>query len=319
MNGEQTKNKVLLVYNPKSGNGLFKNNLDKIIRSFQDIGMIVQPVRADNSLKLEDVLSNLDDSYRKVIAAGGDGTINVVVNCMVKSGCDLPLAIFPAGTANDFASYFNIPTGIDGMISIALEDHYVPVDVGKYNDRYFVNVAAIGSVIDVSQKTETGMKNALGIMAYYLKALTEIPSLKPVPITVKTPEREFTESIFFMVVLNGNSAGGFRNLGAHSSINDGLLDVIMFKGVNFIRLPMLLMSVLQGRHDENDNVIYFQTEKIHIESDINVSTDIDGEVGEPLPLDIELLPKKLLVNVSPYELEQELSEEAERCETEDGE
>lgn len=319
MNGEHTKNKVLLVYNPKSGNGLFKNNLDKIIRSFQDIGMIVQPVRADNSLKLEDVLSNLDDSYRKVIAAGGDGTINVVVNCMVKSGCDLPLAIFPAGTANDFASYFNIPTGIDGMISIALEDHYVPVDVGKYNDRYFVNVAAIGSVIDVSQKTETGMKNALGIMAYYLKALTEIPSLKPVPITVKTPEREFTESIFFMVVLNGNSAGGFRNLGAHSSINDGLLDVIMFKGVNFIRLPMLLMSVLQGRHDENDNVIYFQTEKIHIESDINVSTDIDGEVGEPLPLDIELLPKKLLVNVSPYELEQELSEEAERCETEDGE
>lgn len=319
MNGEQTKNKVLLVYNPKSGNGLFKNNLDKIIRSFQDIGMIVQPVRADNSLKLEDVLSNLDDSYRKVIAAGGDGTINVVVNCMVKSGCDLPLAIFPAGTANDFASYFNIPTGIDGMISIALEDHYVPVDVGKYNDRYFVNVAAIGSVIDVSQKTETGMKNALGIMAYYLKALTEIPSLKPVPITVKTPEREFTESIFFMVVLNGNSAGGFRNLGAHSSINDGLLDVIMFKGVNFIRLPMLLMSVLQGRHDENDNVIYFQTEKIHIESDIDVSTDIDGEVGEPLPLDIELLPKKLLVNVSPYELEQALSEESERCETEDGE
>ncbi|MCR4601444.1 MAG: YegS/Rv2252/BmrU family lipid kinase [Clostridia bacterium] len=319
MNGEQTKNKILLVYNPKSGNGLFKNNLDKIIRSFQDIGMMVQPVRADNSLKLEEVLSNLDDSYRKVIAAGGDGTINVVVNCMVKSGCDLPLAIFPAGTANDFASYFNIPTGIDGMISIALEDHYVPVDVGKYNDRYFVNVAAIGSVIDVSQKTETGMKNALGIMAYYLKALTEIPSLKPVPITVKTPEREFTESIFFMVVLNGNSAGGFRNLGAHSSINDGLLDVIMFKGVNFIRLPMLLMSVLQGRHDENDNVIYFQTEKIHIESDIDVSTDIDGEVGEPLPLDIELLPKKLLVNVSPYEQEQELSEEAERCETEDGE
>lgn len=319
MNGEQEKNKVLLVYNPRSGNGLFKSNLDLIINRFQENGMIVQPLRADNSVKLETVLSRLDGSFRKVIAAGGDGTINVVVNAMIKTGCDLPLAVFPAGTANDFASYFNIPTGIEDMISIALEDHYVPVDVGKYNDRYFVNVAAIGSVIDVSQKTETGMKNALGIMAYYLKALTEIPSLRPVNVTIKTPEREFTESIFFMVVLNGSSAGGFRNLGTHSSINDGLLDVVMFKGVNFVRLPMMLMSVIQGKHDENDNVIYFQTEKLHIESDVDVSTDIDGEMGEPLPLDIELLRERLLINVSEYEAEQDKPEDTEGSEAEDGE
>lgn len=319
MNGEQIKNKVLLVYNPRSGNGLFKSNLDLIIHRFQERGMLVQPLRADNSVKLESVLAGLDGTYKKLIAAGGDGTINIVVNSMIKTGCDLPLAIFPAGTANDFASYFNIPTGIEAMISIALEDNYVPVDVGKYNDRYFVNVAAIGSVIDVSQKTETGMKNAVGIMAYYLKALTEIPSLKPVTVTVKTPEKEFTESIFFMVVLNGSSAGGFRNLGAHSSINDGLLDVIMFKDVNFVRLPMLLMSVLKGKHDEKDSVIYFQTEKIHIESDIDVSTDIDGEVGEPLPLDIELLREKLLINVSDSELENTLPGDAECSEAEDGE
>ncbi|MGP1442225.1 MAG: YegS/Rv2252/BmrU family lipid kinase [Anaerovoracaceae bacterium] len=289
--------KVLLVYNPSSGNGMFKNNLDKIISRFQAKGMMVQPVRIDANIKINDVIKNLDESCKKIIAAGGDGTINSVVNALILNDKDIPLAVFPAGTANDFAHYFGIPTDINSMLEIALEDNYVPADVGRYNDRYFVNVAAIGSVIDVSQKTEASVKNVLGIMAYYLKALTELHSLKPVKVEIRTPEMKLSEEIFFMVVLNGNSAGGFRKLGIHSSINDGVLDVIIFKEMPIIEIPILIFDVLHGRHENNDKVIYFQTKKIQIDSEEKISTDIDGETGEPLPLDIEIVDRRIRVNV----------------------
>lgn len=290
-------NRVLLVYNPSAGNGMFKNNLDKIISKFQAKGMLVQPVRIDENIQINDIIKNSKLSYKKIIAAGGDGTINSVVNALIANDKDIPLAVFPAGTANDFAHYFGIPTDINGMIDIALEDNYVTADVGKYNDRYFVNVAAIGSVIDVSQKTETSVKNVLGIMAYYLKALTELHSLKPVKVDIRTPDMKLSEEIFFMVVLNGSSAGGFRKLGIHSSINDGVLDVIIFKEMPMIEIPMLIFDVLHGKHENSDRVIYFQTKEIHIESEEQISTDIDGETGEPLPLDIEIVDKRVRVNV----------------------
>ena len=291
------KNKVLLIYNPKSGSGMFQSNLDKIVAKFQSRGMIVVPLRADGNVSIESFLSGLNEAqYRKIIAAGGDGTINIVVNAMMKNDLHVPLALFPAGTANDFAHYFDIPTDIDGMLSIALEDNYMDADLGKCNDRYFVNVAAIGPVIDVSQKTDATMKNALGIVAYYLRGLSEVKSLKPVEFTITSPQINFTGDIFFMVVMNGNSAGGFRRLGVQSSINDGLLDVIIFKEMNFMELLPLAINVLQGRHDENKNVIYFQTPSLRIESPADMSTDVDGERGEPLPLDIEIVPRRLKIN-----------------------
>ncbi len=291
------RNKVLLIYNPRSGNGMFKNNLDLIVRKFQSRGMIVMPVRADGSISIDQLLSEIDVTYyRKIIAAGGDGTINIVVNAMIRNDIRLPLALFPAGTANDFAHYFDIPTDIDGMMAIALGDNYTEADVGKCNDKYFVNVAAIGSVIDVSQKTDAAMKNALGIVAYYLRGLSEMTSLKPVEVKITSPEYNFTEKIFFMVVMNGNSAGGFRKLGVQSSINDGLLDVIIFKSMYLIEILPLVINVMQGRHDENKNVIYFQTPSLKIESPVDISTDVDGEHGEPLPLQIDIIPRRLLIN-----------------------
>ncbi|MDD3349655.1 MAG: acylglycerol kinase family protein, partial [Eubacteriales bacterium] len=106
-------NKVLLIYNPHSGNGLFKSNIDKIIEMFQKKKMIVVPIRADKPAFMNEVFREVKNlGFKKIIAAGGDGTINVVVNAMMNNNIDLPLAIFPAGTANDFAYYFDIPHDI---------------------------------------------------------------------------------------------------------------------------------------------------------------------------------------------------------------
>ena len=110
--------KVLLFYNPYAGNGVFKNNLDVIIERFQKKGMLVIPIRADrNENRLDALLGHVRfGDYRKLIAAGGDGTVHSMVNAMIKNWIDLPLAIFPAGTANDFASYLDLPNKLNDMI-----------------------------------------------------------------------------------------------------------------------------------------------------------------------------------------------------------
>lgn len=288
--------KVLLFYNPNSGNGLFKNNLDYIIERFQAEGLVVVPVRAAQGMTINKVLEYIDETeYRQIIAAGGDGTINICVNAMIRHNINLPLAIFPAGTANDFAYYFEIPNDIDGMIDIALGNHFTNADVGKVNERHFVNVAAMGALIDVSQKTDPNLKNSIGVLAYYLKAVSELPNLKAHNVRLITPQKTYEENMYFMVVMNGQSAGGFKKLAVESEVNDGLLDVILFRKMPILEFGPLLFDVIRGNHSENDNVLTFRTNQLRIESEDEISTDIDGEKGEKLPLEFSLLHNRLRI------------------------
>lgn len=292
--------KVILFYNPNSGNGLFQSNLDNIIEKFQLIECQIIPIRAANGHILENVLENLDketykEEYKQIIAAGGDGTINVCVNAMVKNNIDLPLAIMPAGTANDFAYYFGIPSNITKTLEIATGTNFTYSDVGMVNGRCFINVSALGSVVDVSQKTDPTMKNTLGVFSYYLKAISELSNLKSIKVKITTPEKIHEETMYFMVVMNGKSAGGFKNISPNSNINDGLLDVIIFKNMPMRELPQLLFLVLQGNHPESKNVIHFSTSELTIEANEDVPTDIDGEIGEKLPLHFTVLHNKLKI------------------------
>lgn len=291
------KNKVLLFYNPYAGNGLFKSNLDMIIEKFQKRKMFIVPVRADKKTTLYEVMRTMNpNEYKKVIAAGGDGTINMLVNAMMCYNIDLPIAIFPSGTANDFAYYFDLPHSIDEMVKIALEERYTYTDIGRVNEKYFINVAAMGFLVDVSQKTDPNIKNTLGVISYYLKGMSEIPNLKPIPVQITSEEYTSEEKIYFMLVMNGRSAGGFKRLAPLAEVNDGLLDVMIFKEMPILDLAPLLFNVMTGQHHENKNVVFFQTKKLYIESEQQVGTDVDGEKGAEFPLDIEVLPRQFRIN-----------------------
>lgn len=290
------KTKVLLFYNPTSGNGLFKNNLDLIISKFQAKKLVVIPVRSGKADFLDFVLQNIDQQeYLQAVVAGGDGTINVFVNAMIRNNIELPIAIFPSGTANDFAYYFDLPADTNQMIDIALGNQFTYADVGVVNGKCFVNVAAMGMIVDVSQKTDPHMKNTLGRISYYLKGISEFPNLKPTLVRLESDDYTGEESMFFMLVMNGRSAGGFKRISPASSVNDGLLDVMLFREMPMMDFAPLLISVMQGNHTENKNVLYFRTSKLKLESDVDISTDVDGEKGETFPLTFEVLPKKLKI------------------------
>ncbi|MGI6733921.1 MAG: YegS/Rv2252/BmrU family lipid kinase [Anaerovoracaceae bacterium] len=296
--------KVLLVYNPFAGNGLFKANLDRIIEMFQKKRILVVPVRADKPAYMNEMFQMAgEEGFSKVIAAGGDGTINIAVNTMLNNDVNLPLAVFPSGTANDFAYYFDIPHDIDNMVKIATEENYSCIDLGCVNGKYFINVAAMGFLVDVSQRTDPNIKNTLGVMSYYLKGVSEVPRLEPIPVKIESEEYSGTEKMYFMLVMNGRSAGGFRRIAPTARMDDGLLDVLLFREMPITELPGLLFNFIQGNHSENKNVIFFRTKKLRLETEADIGTDVDGEKGCEFPLEISCVPKVLRINTLRNDME----------------
>ncbi len=289
--------KVLLLYNPKSGTRSFQAQLDYVIDRFQTAGMQVIPYRMKDMALLEEYMKLLDFStYKKIIISGGDGTVHQVINLMMRLGIKCPVAIFPSGTANDFAQYFEIPKDIVGMTEVALTDNYVKCDLGKVNDQYFINVASFGNLVDISQRVNEQTKNVLGVLAYYIKGIEEIPKLRAFEATIKVDDLVIEEHIYFVLVMNGKSAGGFRKLAPYSDIADGLLDVLVFKRCPILELMPLLIQVWNGEHPKSDYIQYVQAKRVSVSCPEEITSDLDGETGPLLPLDIEVIQGCLEIN-----------------------
>jgi len=276
-----------LIYNPGSGDRSFKNRLDEVVEEFQRGGYQVVPYK---TLGVDDIEVGVkltqNDDYYGIAVAGGDGTINRVVNAMIKYNIKLPLGIFPWGTANDLASYFGITRDIKRCCKIILKDNIVPIDLGKINDRYFVNVAAGGLLTDVSQKIDINLKSTLGKLAYYIKGLEQIPNFRPIPAEFITDEYVIKEKIYLFTAFNGCSAGGFNLLAKDAKIDDGKLDVIAVKACPLMELIALFIKLLKGEHLQDENIIYIRTDKIRVNCAHDIETDIDGEPGPLFPVEI---------------------------------
>ncbi len=288
--------RILLIYNPASGSGTFKNNLDGIIEAVQKKGYYLVPYRAGSKEALEEMLSTADiNSFNRVWIAGGDGTIHQVINVLLGLDCKIPIGIYPVGTANDFARYFNFPDSIKDMTEILLRDNYTFCDIGVANGHHFLNVASLGSLIDVSQKTDKNVKQSFGVFAYYLKGAEELSHLKPVKVNIRSKEVNIDCEAYFILIMNGRSAGGFKRIAPLASLSDGLLDVCIFKKCPIIELLPLIIKVANGEHAESLYVDYFQTAEMTIDCNEAVGTDMDGEKGFEFPLRVSVAPGRLKI------------------------
>jgi lipid kinase, YegS/Rv2252/BmrU family len=290
--------KIRLIYNPGSGDRSFKNRLDHVIEEFQKEGYQVIPHKTLGVGDIENAVRlTKEDDYSSIAVAGGDGTINRVVNAMIKNDINLPVGVFPWGTANDLAAYFEIPRDVHKCCRNIIEGKTRPIDLGRINDRYFINVAAGGLLTDVSQKIDANLKNTLGKLAYYLKGLEQIPNFRPIPAEITTSDKTINENIYLFLVFNGCSAGGFNMLAKDALIDDGKLDVIAIKACLIMDLVALLIKVLRGEHLNDSNIVYLRTDSVRINCDIDIETDIDGEAGPLFPVDISVAPKAINVFV----------------------
>ncbi len=280
--------KVRFIYNPYSGENSIINELDNVIRLHQKVGLCVVPYRIQKGKDLSEALDIIDKTYEYILIAGGDGTVDSLVNAMKHRNIDIPIGILPVGTSNDFGKLINMPKDIEEACKQILGSRPVAVDVGKINDKYFINVASTGLFTDVSQKTDVNLKNTIGKLAYYLKGIEELPNFRKLKIKLSSKECNYDGEMYLLLVFNGKTAGSL-NLATEAEITDGKLDVIMFKAIQIIEFLPLFIKLLKGDHLDSDKVIYFKTDDLYIESSEDIVTDIDGEKGPDFPLRIQCI------------------------------
>ena len=129
----------------------------------------------------------------------------------------------------------------------------------------------------------------MGKLAYYLKGIEQLPNFRPIPVKFEMDGSTISTDIFLFLVFNGRSAGGFNMLARDAKIDDGKLDIIAIKACTVVDLISLFIKILRGEHLQDNNVIYLKTDKLNIDCDYEVETDIDGEAGPMFPVKLSVL------------------------------
>lgn len=287
--------KVKLIYNPNSGEKSIAHHLDNIIRIYQEKNYVVIPYRLKKEESIGKAFIGIDKSYDHLLIAGGDGTIDMVLNAMMDFDVNIPIGILPVGTANDFANALKLPHNINEAIENILNSKPKKIDIGKINNKYFINVASAGMFTDVSQKINPDFKNYMGKISYYIKGIEEALYLRKFSIRVSSDEILYNGDMYLMLVFNGKTAGNL-NLAYKAQIDDGYLDVIIFKAMPIPKSIPVLINVLKGEHLDHineDEILYFTTKKVKIDCNDDLGTDIDGEKGPDFPLNIECVKDRI--------------------------
>ncbi|MGO1470518.1 MAG: diacylglycerol/lipid kinase family protein [Tissierella sp.] len=294
--------RVKLIINPSSGRQTMESKVDFLCKLLLDDGYIVGKYyteKKDDAL-YETIKTCDSGKWDIIIASGGDGTVNEVATGIVKSENKLPVAILPSGTVNDFANYMGVPNKITNFFQMIKQKNIVDIDLGKINNKYFVNVAAGGLLTDVGFQVPIEAKAILGRMAYYFEGLRGLilQGIKPINISFESDEYTKEEEVMLFIVSNTSSIAGFKKLAPDANISDGFLDVLIIKDSEIAELANIFFNVLKGDHINHPKVVYFKTKKIVIKSKQDMMIDVDGEAGGKLPTNFQIIPKamKIIIN-----------------------
>lgn len=287
-----------LIYNPTSGRELVKRHLPEILAKLEIAGYEAScHATTCTGDATEAARIAVERKYDIVIAAGGDGTIHEVVNGLAEQDYRPKLGIIPTGTTNDFARALQIPRDIGNAVDIITKGDLIPVDIGRINEKYFINIAGGGRITELTYEVPSKLKTMLGQLAYYLKGMEMIPSIKPSDVRIEYDGKLFEgEAMMFLVGLT-NSIGGFEKLAPDSSINDGLFSLLILKKVNLAEFIRISTLAIRGEHVNDSNVIYTQANRIRVYSPEKVQVNLDGEFGGLLPAEFENLYRHLEVFV----------------------
>lgn len=234
-----------------------------------------------------------------LLVCGGDGTISWTVHHLVKAGVDIPVGVIPSGTANDFASALGLSGNPVEVAAKLFSGREIRADIGQVNENCFINVVSTGAWATVPQAVNPQLKRRLGILAYYLEGLQQIRNLAPVPLTLEADGVNTSVEAMILLVMNSSSVGTFKNVALGAEVSDGWLDVLLVRKCPAPHLIAVLLEVYrgEGKHLQSPFVDYFKCQWLKVSSPLDVPTDVDGEPGPELPLNIKVLPQRLRILV----------------------
>ena len=279
---------AILLYNSQAGRGKIGRNLEQGVAIFRDAGYDITPV----PLRFDGDPIKGYESVDLIVVAGGDGTLNYVVNALMRHSLSIPIGILPAGTANDFAGALGMSNNLQKAARQIAYGVVEPIDCGVVEsiDRadkheiYFVNIFSFGIFTTTSQHTPEELKHLMGRAAYMIEALKELKKVRGIPLTITADGDAFYYPTLMGLVLNGETAGRVP-LARRSSLRDGVFDCLFLrKRDTVVQSAVDMMLYVLGVRTAA--VKYLQASELTLVTPVSEDTDVDGQSGGRFPMKV---------------------------------
>ena len=282
--------------------------------SITDLGVLLEQLRQLNpkELRVTKRAGEAESFARKairagygyVVAAGGDGTLNEVINGISTPRLARPIrvGILPLGTANDFARSIGLPPGVEENIDILRAKQTVRLDlvrVRSEHTRYFVNVSAGGFSGLVDEKLTPEIKATWGPLAYLRSAAAALPELHAYHTTLVFDDTDkLVIELYNVIVANGRFVAGGLPIAPDANLSDGLLDVVLVPKHPAAKIVLLAAEMLLGKHLSSSALIFRRAKKISVQSRPGMWFNVDGELVGNEPAIFQIIPRALELVVS---------------------
>ena len=271
--------KCKIIINPQSGKKKKVNyqNIHDILSSFSYDSEIIFTKKKNDATQ---IMKNLDDDIDLVISAGGDGTLNEVVEGNNNRKNKLVIANLPLGTTNDVGNMYGLNKSISDNLKLILSGTSKKIDICTINKKSFVYVACLGDYIDMAYNTPRKLKKLFGKLGYALYALTRIKNkINTYKVKYKVNNKTYEDEFSFFFITNSIRVAGVNDIYYDVKLDDNMFEVAMAKVKTKKEMIRMLTLVLNLDIKDIPGITYYQTNNFEIEflNDIKTSWCVDGE------------------------------------------
>jgi len=287
--------RILFIINPRAG-ASNRNKVDLVSWLAQLAGHMLTvevPKKAEDAVT--SALRGVAEGYDRILAAGGDGTINQVVSALAET--EIPLGIIPIGTVNVLARELGIPLDPVKALQIALGDRVRRVDLGMANGQYFALMAGMGFDAKVVSEIVPRLKELFGPLAYVTAGLQALAGYKPSQFYLTFNGRTTRFPAWLLVVGNAGYYAYQLSVTPSARMDDGLLDIIVFGEQNALDRLAQIGAVFLGQHIKHPNIRYFQAPALSVAAEPAVRLQLDGDIVGSSPVEISVRHGALRVMV----------------------
>lgn len=286
--------KTCVVLNPKAGS---VQDVEALVARIRRIPKAEVCITSKRGAAIRMTRTALRNGCKLIVAAGGDGTLNEIINALGEKHSSVRVGLIPLGTGNDFARTLGLPTDVDEAIDLVRAGRMRKVDLVRVTSdrvRYFVNVSAGGFSGLVHEKLTAKMKKTWGPLAYLRGAAAALPELRAYRTTLSLDNTESLKlSLYNVVIANGRYVAGGRLIAPEASIDDGLLDIVLIQERSAPELALLAAQVALGNHLSSEAIVFRRAAKVTVNSRPGMWFNVDGELVGNQPAVFEVIPRAL--------------------------
>jgi diacylglycerol kinase (ATP) len=287
---------ALMVYNPFSGKQKKHKEFPMLINKLSDLGYHLTIYQPNELTHFNDLIKKAcQQKWDAIFIAGGDGTINRTIQLVAEEEYRPNIGVFPFGTSNEFAKFMGIPLNIFDVVSIIESGCLRSVDIGKFGNRYFTNIAAAGWLTDITYETPPYLKSKIGELAYCLYFFKQFLMKKPLDtISIKVSSQVLSDLSLF-IVMKGNSVGPINRLIEEKTSDDEAFHLITYKKTARIRLFCVLLSKMLNLTNDPSIIQHTKIKSADFIIPESLALNLDGELAKVNSTSFNVLPKHLKV------------------------